>query len=79
MRERQAEQKQLLVDLFRIQDHITAEITRAHAGYESAVVREGEAEQGLQEARLAYEGTLEELGKIDRENNVPIVVRRPLT
>ena len=57
VRERQAEQKQLLVDLFRIQDQVAAEIARAHARLESAVVREGEAEQGLQEARLAYEGT----------------------
>ena len=76
VRERQAEQKQLLVELFRIQDQVAAEIARAHARLESAVVRVGKAEQGLQEARLAYEGSLAELDKIDREDNVPIVVRR---
>ena len=76
MRERQAEQKLLLVDLFRIQDQVAAEIARAHARLTSAAVRVGEAEQGLQEARLAYDGALAELDKTDRTDDIPIRVGR---
>ena len=76
VRERQAEQKELLVELFHIQDRVAAEIARAHTRVASATVRVSAAEGGVQEARLAYEGSLAELGKIDREDNLPIVVRR---
>ncbi len=39
------------------------------------MVRVADAERGLQEARLAYEGTLAELDKIDRADNIPTRVR----
>jgi outer membrane protein TolC len=76
VRERQAEQKLLLIDLFRIQDQIAADIARAHARLASAVVRVGAAEAGLQEARQAYEGALAELQKPDAKDNLPTSVRR---
>jgi outer membrane protein TolC len=75
VRERQAEQKQLLIELFHIQDKVAAEIARAHTQIASATTRTGTSERGVQEARLAYEGSLAELGKIAREDNLPIVVR----
>ena len=75
VRERQAEQKQVLIELFHIQDQVAAEIARAHSQIASATIRVGAAERGVQEARLAYEGSLAELGKIDREDNLPVVVR----
>jgi outer membrane protein TolC len=76
VRERQAEQRQVLVELFRLQDTVAAEIARAHAGVQSAGVRIGKAEAGLQEAQLAYTGTLEELGKITQVEDVKILTRR---
>ena len=51
VRERRAEQQQLLVELFRIQDQVAAEIARAHAQLASATVRVETAEWGLQEAQ----------------------------
>jgi outer membrane protein TolC len=76
VRERRAEQQQLLVELFRIQDLVAAEIARAHAQLTSATVRVAVAERGLQEARLAYEGSLAELGKITNVGETHVVVRR---
>ena len=76
VRERRAEQQQLLVELFRIQDQVAAEIARAYVQVQSATTRVTTAERGLREAELAYEGSLGELGKVDRKGNVDVLVRR---
>ena len=76
VRARRAEQQQLLVELFRIQDLVAAEVARAHTQVESAVVRVATAEVGLEEARLAYEGSLENLGKIETIGDNRVLVRR---
>ncbi len=76
VRESRAQQQQLLVELFRIQDMVAAEIARAHVQVLSANARVASAERGLREAALAYEGSLGELGKVDRKGDVTVVVRR---
>jgi outer membrane protein TolC len=76
VRERRGEQQQLLVELFRVQDLVAAEIARAHGQLRSATTRVATSERGLEEARLAYAGSLEELGKIDLAGDVGVVVRR---
>jgi outer membrane protein TolC len=76
VRERVAEQRRLLVELFRTQDMVAAEIARSHGQLRGAAARVGKAENGLQQARLAYEGSLRELGKIDRAGDVGVLVRR---
>jgi outer membrane protein TolC len=76
VRERVAEQQQLLVELFRIQDLVAAEIARAHGQLRAAAARVVAAERGLEQARLAYEGSLRELGKVDRAGDVAVLVRR---
>jgi outer membrane protein TolC len=62
--ERQAERRQMLVELFRIQDSVAADIARAHAQLISASTRLAKAENELREAQLAYQGDLENLGKV---------------
>ena len=76
VRERQAEQQVLLVDLFRLQDMVAADVARAHAQITSAAVRVTTAEQGVKEAKLAYEGTLAELDKVDKVGDTTVQVRR---
>jgi outer membrane protein TolC len=76
VRERQAERQILLVELFRIQDRVAAEIARAHAQLESAAARVAIAERGLQSAQLAYAGSLAEMGRMVRVENTAVVVRR---
>ena len=75
--QRRAEQQQLLVELFRIQDLVAAEIARAHVQVRSADARVTSAERGLREASLAYEGSLVEMGKVQRDRRTSdTVVRR---
>jgi outer membrane protein TolC len=76
VRLRRAEQQQLLVELFRIQDLVAAEIVRAHAQVESAAARVIITERDVAEAQLAYEGSLAEVGKVMRVGNVQVLVRR---
>jgi outer membrane protein TolC len=76
IRGRRADRQQLLVELFRIQDQVAGEIARAQAQVESAAGRVVDAEQGLQEAQLAYAGSYAEVGKVIRIGNTAILVRR---
>jgi outer membrane protein TolC len=76
VRERRSEQRQVLVELFRIQDLVAAEIAAAQVQIKSASARVTFAEQGLREAGLAYEGSLGELGRVDRAGDVAVLVRR---
>jgi outer membrane protein TolC len=76
VRERRAEQQQLLTELFRIQDLVAAEIVRAHAQLRSATARVTKSEQGLEEARAAYTGSLSELGQVKPKGDVAVIVRR---
>jgi outer membrane protein TolC len=76
VRQRRAEQQQLLVELFRIQDLVAADIARAYAQVASATVRVTTAERGLEEARLAYEGSLKQLGEIAKVGDDRVLVRR---
>lgn len=76
VRERRAEQQQQVLALFRLQDKVAAEIARAYAQLESATTRIGQAEFGLREARLAYEGSIQNLGKTERLGLTEVQVRR---
>ncbi len=78
VRERRAEQQQLVIEFSRIQDIVAAEIGRAHAQLESSLHRVTIAERGLNDAQLAYAGSMEELGKTTRVSDIVVtqVVRR---
>src|SRR5262249_49368579 len=66
IRERRGEQYQALVELFRVQDTVAAEIARAHAQLESAAYRADRAEAGLRTALTSYAGNLKGLGQTVR-------------
>jgi outer membrane protein TolC len=76
VRERRAERQQLLVDLFRLQDLVAADVARAYAQIESATVRVSTAERGIKEARQAYEGSLAHLDELDKVGDVRVQVHR---
>jgi outer membrane protein TolC len=75
--ERRGEQRQALVELFRIQDLIAAEVTQAHAQVEAAAVRVGRAEAGLKAAIVSYEGNLKGLSETVRAGELLQLVNRP--
>jgi outer membrane protein TolC len=76
VRERRAQQEQAVVELFRLQDQVAAEVARAHAQVQSAARRIAAAERGLTAAQSAYDGSREELGKVAKVGEVQVQVRR---
>jgi outer membrane protein TolC len=76
VRERRAEQQQALVELFRAQDMVAADVARAHALLESATVRLADAERFIQAARSAFEGSFREIGHVIRVGELQVLVRR---
>jgi outer membrane protein TolC len=78
VRERRAEQQQLLVELFRIQDQVAGDVARAHAQLQSADRRTAQAATGLQEAEKAYAGSIQGLGEIVTMKDTKVVLERTL-
>jgi len=77
VRERRAEQQQALIELFRVQDRVAAEVTQAHAQLVSAATRVGQAEVGVKEALITYNKTLIGLGQTTRFGNLLVLISRP--
>jgi outer membrane protein TolC len=76
VRLRRSEQQQLLVELFRLQDMVAADVARAHASVVAAAGRVDTAASGLQEAQATYTGSLDDLGKITDVDGVKVLTRR---
>ncbi|HEY1785269.1 MAG TPA: TolC family protein, partial [Pirellulales bacterium] len=77
VRERRAEQEQTLIELFRVQDNVAAEIARIHAELEAAAARIPEAENGVKEAQISFAGNLKGLGQTTRFGDLLTLVNRP--
>ncbi len=75
--QRRGEQRQALVELFRLQDQVAADVTQAHAQVEAAAVRVGRAEAGLRTALVSYEGNLKGLSETVRAGDLLVLVNRP--
>jgi outer membrane protein TolC len=76
VRERRGEQRQLLVELFRLQDLVAGDVARAHAALVSAAGRVDTTARGLQEAQASYAGSLNELGKVSTVDGTKVLTRR---
>lgn len=77
VRERQAENQQALLALFRTQDRVAAEVTQAHAQGRRAQNRAREAEEGLRNAVETAQKTIEGLGQTRRAGELLQLVFRP--
>jgi len=77
VRERRAEQEQTLIELFRVQDNVAAEIARIHAELEAAAARIPEAETGVKEAQISFAGNLKGLSQTTRFGDLLTLVNRP--
>lgn len=77
IKEQRGQESRALAELFRRQDAIAAEITRSQADLQSAAVRVGEAERGLRQSLITYEGNYEGLRQTKRFENVLIQIYRP--
>ena len=77
IRERRAEQEQTLIELFRVQDNVAAEIARIHAELEAAAARIPEAEYGVKQAQISFAGNLKGLSQTTRFGDLLTLVNRP--
>lgn len=77
VKRQRAVQSKTLVELFRRQDEIAAEITQTQADLQSAAARVIQAERSLREAMITFDKNLEGLGQTHRFENVLQLVYRP--
>ncbi len=75
--QRRGEQRQAIVELFRIQDQVAAEVTQAQALVEAAAIRVVKAEAGLKAATLSYQGNLKGLSETVRAGDLLVLINRP--
>jgi outer membrane protein TolC len=74
---RRGEASQATIELFKAQDMVAADVTRAQARLQSAAARVVQAERELLTALRNYEGVVEGLGQTRRFGNVLQLVFRP--
>jgi outer membrane protein TolC len=70
------EQSRAIVELFKIQDNIVAEVTAAQARLQSAAARVGQADRALRTAIVAFNGSFEGLQETKRFGDVLVLVNR---
>lgn len=77
IKERHGQWRLAMVELFNTQDRVAAEVAQAQAELEAAAIRVGEAETGLREGLISYEGNLKGLGQTTRFGDILYLVNRP--
>jgi outer membrane protein TolC len=77
VRERQADRQRALVELFRIQDRVAAEVVQAHARVQASIVNIGRSEIEVKEAQVSFEGNLKGIRETYRFGDRLIMVNRP--
>jgi outer membrane protein TolC len=77
VREREAEQQQAIIELFKVQDMVAADVVRAHAQVQSAALRVQQAETGVKEAQITFAGNLKGLSETTRVGDILVLVTRP--
>ena len=77
IKEQRGMQSLAIIELFRTQDRVAADVTRAHARLQSASARVLQADRSLRTAIIAFNGTLEGLRQTSRFGDVLVLVNRP--
>jgi outer membrane protein TolC len=66
-----------IIDLFRTQDTVAADVTRAHARLQSAALRVIQADRALRTAIITFNGNFQGLQQTTRFGDVLVLVNRP--
>jgi outer membrane protein TolC len=75
--QRRAEMERTLLELYRVQDQVAAEIAEAHAQLESAAKRVDQATTEVREAQTSYQGNIRGLSETSRFGDTLVLVVRP--
>lgn len=77
IKEKRGEQSQAIIEVFRVQDAVAADVTRAQARLQSAAARVSQADRALRSAIISFNGNLEGLRETTRFGDVLVLVNRP--
>ncbi len=77
IKEQRGEQSRAIVELFKVQDRVAGDVTRAQARLQSAAVRVGQAERSLREAIITYDKNYEGLRQTKRIGKILVQAYRP--
>jgi hypothetical protein len=77
VKEQRGEQSQSIIEFFRVQDMVAADVTRAQAHLQSAALRVEQADRALRTAITTFNGNFEGLRHTTRFGDVLILVNRP--
>ena len=77
VKEQRGEQSKAIIELFRMQDKVAADVTRAQARLQSATARVGQADRALRTAIVTFNGSYEGLRQTTRLGDVLVLVNRP--
>jgi outer membrane protein TolC len=77
IKRQRAQESQAIIELFRVQDMVAADVTRALADVQSAAARVAFADRALRTGIITVNGNFEGLKQISRFGNVLVLINRP--
>ncbi|MGO9468432.1 MAG: TolC family protein, partial [Isosphaeraceae bacterium] len=77
IKEQRGEQSKAIIDFFKIQDMVAADVTRAQADLQSAAARIEQADRSLRAGIATFNGSLEGLQNTTRFGDVLVLIHRP--
>jgi hypothetical protein len=77
IKEMRGEQSRAIIELFKTQDMVAADVTRAQARLQSATARVTQADRALRTAIITFNGNFEGLRQTTRLGDVLVLVNRP--
>jgi outer membrane protein TolC len=77
VKERQAEHQAAMIDVFRVQDRVAAEVAQAYAQVQAARERTGYAEAGLKDAVDTLDKSMEGMRQTRRAGDFLVLIIRP--
>ena len=77
IKRQRGQQSLAIIDLFKAQDMVAADVTRALARVQSAAVRVVQADRALRTGIITLNGTFEGLKQISRFGDVLVLITRP--
>ena len=77
IKEQRGEQSKAIIEFFKVQDMVAAEVTQAQADLQSAAARVGQAERSLRASVATFNGSFEGLQHTTRFGDVLVLSNRP--
>jgi outer membrane protein TolC len=77
IKEQRGEQSKAIIDFFKVQDMVAADVTKAQADLQSAATRVDQAERALRTGIATFNGSFEGLQNTTRFGDVLVLINRP--